>query len=336
MKKLICTATLALLSQALMSQNFVSDFEDLNLAPNSAYSSTNSTSFQTFNGIFNHEWLNAFGGLWIGGFSYTNKYDSINGSFTNLYGVKAFKGNNASATYVVAQDGGVIKLKQPSSRVNGFYITNTTYAYQSIKNGDTFSRKFGDTTGTGSGTTIPQGSYPDYFKVTARGFLNGNLKTDSAVFYLADYRFSNNAQDYIVKTWQYFNLSGLGIVDSITFNMFSSDTSGGYINTPTFFALDDFSTSPANPVGIKEGGKLSSLKAYPNPFHESIQVDLKGAESKTLTYQIFNQLGQIVTEGDLLNQGFEIITSQLIDGVYFLRIVSDHEIETLRLVKTKE
>jgi len=333
MKKLICTAVLSIFSQAIISQNFISDFEGFNLAANSAYTSTNSTPFQTPNAIFEHEWLNAFGGLWIGGFAYTNSYDTISPGFNNLYGVKPYKGNNASATYVIGQDGGTIKLKQPSARVNGFYITNTTYAFSAIKIGNSFSRKFGDTTGTGSGTSIPQGSYPDYFKVTARGFLNGNLKSDSAVFYLADYRFSNNAQDYIVKTWQYFNLSGLGIVDSIRFNMFSSDTRGGYINTPLFFGMDDFSTSPSNPVDIIKSRVENNSVVYPNPFNQQIKILMHRDDFLNGQYQLINELGEKVLEGAVMQNAFEINTSVLKEGIYFLQLINENGIETKRIVK---
>jgi hypothetical protein len=321
-----------LISRIFSAQNTIADFESFSLTPNSAYTSTNSAPFQTGNAIFEYEWLNAFGGFWVGGFSYTNKYDSATAGFTNLYGVKPLRGNTNSATYVVGQDGGTIKLKSPNARVNGFYITNTTYAYKSIRNGDSFARKFGDTTGTGSGTTIPQGSFPDYFKITAKGFLGGNMKTDSSVFYLADYRFANNALDYVVNTWQYFNLSNLGIVDSIKFNMYSSDTSGGFINTPTFFGMDDFSTSPSNSVGIIKSNTQSYTTVFPNPFSNRIKIFTKNFEN--FSYQVSNEIGQIILEGkNEANEFVELELGDLKQGFYFLQINIDGIIETKRIVK---
>ena len=55
----------------------------------------------------------------------------------------------------------------------------------------TFAKKFGGTTGND----------PDFFKVTVKGYKGGVLTTDSVPFYLADFRFANNALDYIVDSW---------------------------------------------------------------------------------------------------------------------------------------
>ena len=42
-------------------------------------------------------------------------------------------------------------------------------------------------------------------------------------FYLADYRFANNASDYIVRDWTFVNLASLGAVSKLTFGLTSSD-----------------------------------------------------------------------------------------------------------------
>lgn len=296
----------------------VADFENFALPPNSAYTSTNSTPFQTNNAVFAYEWTSSFGGYWTGGFAYTNKYDSATAGYTNLYGVKPYKGHNGSQTYVIGQDGGHIRLKAPQARVNGFYITNTTYAFKSVRNGDSFARKFGDTTGTHSGTTIPQGSYPDFFKVTAKGYLNGSIKSDSAVFYLADYRFANNALDYVVDTWQYFDLSGLGIVDSISFKLFSSDNSFGYMNTPAFFAMDDFSTAPSNPVGIAQQPQTEKVIVYPNPF--SNEIRLQTNSTSAMTYRLYDMQLQVLMEGTLSSEEKKLQTDHLAPGTYLLEL----------------
>ncbi len=332
MKKIMMITALAWTITNFEAQNTVADFESFSLTPNSVYTSTNSTPFQTSNAVFEYEWLSAFGGYWIGGFAYTNKYDSTTAAFTNLYGVKPLKGHNGSGTYVIGQDGGTIRLKSPNARVNGFFITNTTYAFKSVRNGDSFSRKFGDTTGTGSGTTIAQGSYPDFFKVTAKGYLNGSLKSDSSVFYLADYRFANNALDYVVDTWQYFNLANLGIVDSITFNMYSSDNSGSFLNTPAFFGMDDFSTSPSDPRGIVAQNRISFSEAYPNPFNQIITL-LVGNEEKNLRYCLRDNVGKIVMKANLQSGLNTIDSSELASGIYYLQIITAQGIETKKLLK---
>ena len=108
MNKLVTTIAL-ILSLGTKSQT-VADFETFTLSANSFYKSLSSTPFQTSNALFQYQWDPSFGGFWVGGFSYTNNYDSTTAGFTNLYGVKAYKGYNGSSTYVVAQNAGVISF----------------------------------------------------------------------------------------------------------------------------------------------------------------------------------------------------------------------------------
>lgn len=324
---------MALTFMGIFSQaQTVADFESFTLAPNSAYSPTTSTPFQTSNAVFNYAWDNSFGGFWSKGFAYTNKQDSVNGTFNNLYGVKALKGYTNSATYVVGMAGGTIGLKAPYDAVSGFYITNTTYAYNVIKNGNSFSRKFGDTTGTKSGTTIPQGSYPDFFKITAKGFKNGTMKPDSAVYYLADYRFANNSQDYVLKTWEWFNTANLGSVDSITFFMYSSDNSSFGMNTPAFFALDNFSTTLPNLVGITNAAGNPQVEVYPNPCYNTLVIaKLKNAQ--TLNACLKDVAGKELLSLELNEDSNLIDLTTFEPGVYFLELIGETERTIKRVVK---
>ena len=68
-------------------------------------------------------------------------------------------------------------------------------------------------------------------------------------FYLADYRFSDNSNDYIVEDWETVSLLSLGSVTALSFSYESSDISFGYINTPQYFALDNLAPVPL-PAGI--------------------------------------------------------------------------------------
>ena len=127
--------------------------------------------------------------------------------------------------------------------VAGFYITNSTYAALSMENGDAFAKKFGGDTGDD----------PDYFKLVVLGYNNG-VYSDSAVFYLADFRFDDNRQDYIIRDWRWFDLSGLGEVDSLHFNLFSSDIGSFGMNTPAYFCMDNlyYQSDLAGPILAKK------------------------------------------------------------------------------------
>jgi hypothetical protein len=304
-------------SASAQVQTSVADFENFNTAPNTAYSSTTSAAWQTANAVFPYQWNSTFG-IWEGGFSYTNKYDSSGASFSNLHGVKAYKGYNNSSVYTVGQDRGTIRLKAPFNQADGFYITNTTFAYKAVRNGNSFARKFGDTTGTGSGTTIPQGSYPDWFKITVKGYFGGNMKNDSVEYYLAD---------YVIDSWQWVNTTALGQVDSIRFFMYSSDVGQWGINTPLFFAIDNFTTS--NPfVGLSEQEKMSA-GGYPNPFNDVLVIRTEsGAE-----YLLQDLSGKTLLHGSLLPGIERIQTGHLALGVYFLQIRTAGGVRQQKLIK---
>jgi hypothetical protein len=330
MKKTITLLFLVLaitVSKAQTSTVTIS-FETFTLSANSAYTNTNSLAFSTSSVSFEYKWSTAFN-YWTGGFSYTNKYDSSTAGFGNLYGVKPLKGYNSSNTYVVAQHNGIIRLSAPSATVDGLYITNTTYAFKSIRNGDSFARKFGDTTGTGSGTTIPQGSYPDFFKVTAKGYKNGVLKTDSVPFYLADYRFSDNTQDYVVNNWQWVNTSALGEVDSIKFFMYTSDNGSFGPNTPLFFGMDNF-TFKYSTVGMKELSAFKNTSMYPNPIIADLYI--KNPENADLTIQLLNMNGSIIKE-EKINTSTKWELSDLLSGVYLVKVSTKDNYYVKKFIK---
>jgi hypothetical protein len=313
MKKLFLFKSV-MMAGILSAQISTNDFESFTLSPSSSYTSSTSTPFQAGIASFQHTWnFN----MWLGGFSYTNIQDSSNGTYTNVHGVKALKGYTNSAQFVVGQDLGLVKLTAPQSTVNGFYITNTTYAYKVIKNGNSFARKFGDTTGTHSPSTTAQGSIPDFFKVVIKGYNNGVLKNDSVEFFLADYRFANSNQDYIVNTWQHVNTASIGEVDSIRFFLRSTDVGSFGMNTPAFFAIDNFETSSGSSVGVSEIASVEPL-IFPNPFNEIIQIKVADKEQGQTQIIIVSEDGRIVHHS-VISTDSVISTISLQPGIYFLQ-----------------
>ena len=102
-------------------------------------------------------------------------------------------------------------LDQPLE-LQGAYFTNNNYAYYSMLNGDGFAKKFGGATGAD----------PDWFLLTIEGFDGQDDPTGTVEFYLADYRFADDSQDYIVPGWTWVDLSALGTVKKVTFSLSSS------------------------------------------------------------------------------------------------------------------
>jgi len=235
MKKFNLLMCATLMASFLFAQT-VSTFENLTLATDTFWDGSDLTgSFTSGNAQFLNDYSTSF--MSWSGFVYSNKKDTATAGYGNQYSAVTGGGYSNSANYVVADDYGNAKVKLTGSAVGkpviGFYVTNTTYTYLSMKNGDQFAKKFGGASGADE----------DWFMLRAIGWLNGALKQQSVDFYLADYRFADSTQDYIVRNWTWLDLQALGDVDSLQFLLTSSDTAFGFMNTPAYFAMDNFTTS---------------------------------------------------------------------------------------------
>ncbi len=233
---LVLGGSLAFLASARdASAAIVSTFDDLPLAPESYYSPAASTPFTSGAATFTHNYTAAFG-TWDG-WIYSNTTDTTTPGFLNQSSTYAGSGAGGSANYGVFfypyTEAATVAFATPAL-LGSAQLTNTTYAALSMLNGDAFSKKFDGASGDD----------PDFFKLTIVGHDASGLATGAVDFYLADYRFSDNDLDYIVQEWTAVDLSGLGIVSSLSFAFESSDVGPFGINTPQYFALDDLSVTP--------------------------------------------------------------------------------------------
>lgn len=325
--KAIAVFTLATLG---LNSQTTADFQNLTLSPSTYWNGSTGTAsvstvgtFTSGNCVFPNSYngsFGSFGGYWSSGWAYSNMKDSTTAGSGNQYSVRSAVGYSNSTVYSIAQ--GDAKLKFNASAVgkqmSGFYVNNSTYAYLSMKNGDSFAKKFGGVSGND----------PDWFKLKIQKYFGGILSpNDSVTFYLADFRFAINAQDYIVKNWQYVNLTSLGNVDSLKFTLTSSDNSGGYMNTPSYFCMDNFQT--LNLVsGITENKIVeNSVNIYPNPTTNQLNISSSFSIDKI---EIYNQLGSLVFQSNSTVNDI----STLETGIYLLKIMSkDGAIEAKRFIK---
>ena len=159
-----------------------------------------------------------------GGFMYTNKSNVTTADYTNNSAITGKA--NSGKVYLTANNTvynpAVISFNDETSHtVKGMYITNSTYAYLSMKNGDQFAKKFAD---------------GDWYKLEIYGKDASGNNSSTVTFYLADFR---NGKSELVNEWKWIELSGLGEVTSLHFNLSSSDTGDWGMNTPSYFCIDD-------------------------------------------------------------------------------------------------
>ena len=199
------------------------------------YSAT--SGFSSGGAFFNNS-HDSFG--WAG-FSLSRETDTITAGFGNQFSAAAGSGGGGSLQYAVSYVDSFSSAFPPritlaaGERPLSMQIVNATYAALSMKNGDSFAKKFGGASGND----------PDFFKLTVSGLDSSNQPTGSLDFFLADYRFANNALDYIVTSWTPVDLSSLGAsTQALTFSLASSDNGSFGMNTPAYFAVDNITTVP--------------------------------------------------------------------------------------------
>lgn len=267
----------------------------------------------------------SWGDFWDHGFAYSNMTDSVTSGFGNQYAAKTGIGHAGSEKYLVCWGAeNMVKLTGAAMGhpVQGFRITNSTYAYNSMRDGDMFAKKFHN---------------GDWFRVIARGYYNGVLKTDSVGFYLANFLMPDSNDNYIVNKWEWFDLTPLGKVDSIVLKLSSTDNGAWGMNTPAYFCMDHFTTwetfdTSTPPTIVATHGAADVIKVYPVPANNTLYVDLpEGKPAEQIT--IVSMSGSVVATYNSVQQHNEINTATLPAGTYVLHVTGDGRQASMRFVK---
>lgn len=209
------------------------DFDDLSLAENTHDAGDPSSSPFSSRGVsFGRTWNPQCNNGCPTGWAFSNEIDMSTAGFTNPYSAFARPnggGYDGSLNFAVAnnlQRGEAIVSFPGPATINGMYITNTTYAYLSVADGN-------DGAGFVKGPFGPG----DWFQLTVFGLDALGQETGSVEFLLADFIESNTG---VVDEWTWVDLNGLGSnVSSLEFEMSSTDTGQFGMNTPAYFAIDN-------------------------------------------------------------------------------------------------
>jgi len=272
--KRIFTISLFLLSSLFLQLNAQtsSDFENINLSPESFWNGSDlSGGFESGNAYFPNVFNPSYGNF--NGFAVSNITDNTTSGYENQYAAVTGAGYNNSSNY------GLVYVSDPvtyasvfglglrgvaaKGEVSGMYVTNSAWAALSMRDGGSGCKKFGG----------ESGNDPDWFKIEIKGFLNGQEKENMIEFYLADFRFEDNTEDYIVMDWQWVDLMGLGNVDSLTFALSSTDNNAYGMMTPSYFCMDNLTTMDNGNVSNPEYLSNAKLNIYPNPSSDFIVVE---------------------------------------------------------------
>ena len=154
------------------------------------------------------------------------------------------------------------------------YVTNTTYALNCYIDGNGLTAKIGD---------------DDWVKLVAIGYDASGTKTGEASIYLC------NGPDNIVRDWTKWDLSGLGKINKVTFNVTGSSDNGYGFSQPAYFAYDDVAVRfeknrvPAESVTLSETtlalteGGSATLTATATPENTTDELAWTSSDNEVAT-----------------------------------------------------
>lgn len=303
--------------------NAQSNFEDL-VAPEEFINDSSPNAGFMFDGLFLPNNFTDCGPdceFWDG-WAISATTDTTTPGFLNQYSAFTGIGADDSHAYAVSfafSETFVTKENDQSPDFVGIpsvHITNGTYPAISMRDGDSVAKKFGGETGDD----------PDFFLLTVKAYSQNELQ-DSIPFYLADYRFEDNSQDFILDEWVEIPFTSTTI-DSITFSLSSSDNGMFGMNTPAYFCADVFGSMLITNVNDQPLTGLSLT----NTLSKS-ELIINSILDRNANYQIFGLNAQSLKKG-IINRGEQRLSvDNLPAGKYWIRVEQDGLIWTQGFIK---
>lgn len=303
--KIIFTILLSAFQLCTFAQ-VVAGFENFNLGPGKYLNDASPANGFESGSIILPNNYNAEFGVWSG-FAISTDTNTTTPGFLNQYSSIVGEGAIGTSTYAMGYifDPLTIRLKEKAigKPMIGMYVTNSTYAYLSMRDGDAFAKKFGGETG----------SDPDFFLLTIKKYSGGVIADDSINVYLADYRSSNPAKDYILAEWKYIDLTVLGEIDSLVLGLKSSDVGIFGMNTPAYVAIDEVSTDNLLAASALSNSN-KTIVLGPNPASEMLYIELDENANCTL----ISVSGTVMWSKYLESGMHQVDVAAFPKGIYFM------------------
>ncbi len=250
---------------------------------------------------------------------YENQYSCINGD-RDLFFVSSGIHNEIRSPFLGDNKNHLYKTIGPGPWPMEISITNSTYAYLDMQDGSGFSKKFGG----------DDGNDPDYFRVKINYIDANDSVIQRDTFYLADFRFSDNSQDYILNDWitiKPFDFHKNQEFHRLSFELESSDNGMYGMNTPAYFCL-----AYKFDLGNISELRKAEISLYPNPTRSTFNVQASTAISQVNVYSLSGQ--------EVLNQSYDnnlrtikLDLSNQPNGLYFVQVQTEEGIATQKLIK---
>jgi hypothetical protein len=275
----------------------------------------------TFNNSYNAAWMS-----WSG-FAISSEVDVTTAGWGNQYSCFAGSWASASTKFALWYANGEITFSVPTQAVS-MMVTNTTYAALSMRDGDDYAKQFGGIYNADGEVDGTNGK--DWFRLTITGMDADDEPTGTIDFYLADFRSDDSLQHFILDVWEWIDLTSLGTVQKLVFELQSSDVGEWGMNTPGYFALDNliFYQSSASLNQHDE----TSYVIYPNPAQNS--VNIKQNHGQEFSILLMDAAGNLI-QNYIESETHILDLSALPNGVYFIQMTSGNGVNTERIVVTR-
>lgn len=170
---------------------------------------------------------------WSGGHAISNYADTdlSHGDFSHQLSVYGAGGHNGSSNFAMHYgylDGSQFNMNEglpaiefadgKARIIDHMWVMNSTYAMNCYVSGNGLTAKIGP---------------DDWVQIVATGYAADGSKTGESKFYMC------NGPDNIVRDWTRWDLSELGKVAKVEFNVTGSSDNGYGFSQPAYFAYDD-------------------------------------------------------------------------------------------------
>ncbi|MDR2469430.1 MAG: DUF4465 domain-containing protein [Tannerella sp.] len=217
-----------------------------------------------------------------------------------------------SIPYLIAFGDYGVTLDETSEAI-GVYLNSHPWPYYSNLYGDPFARAL-DQEG-------------DYYKVIISGRNEADEETGKVEYLFAEYKDGKLRQS---KEWEWVDLSPLGKINRLMFQLTSTDTGEWGMNTPAYFCMDKLQVKTSGSNGIVLP-VVASARAFPNPADDRLIIT--GTAIRDVT--VHDLSGRTVYRLPADNSPSELIIPVFhwAKGIYMIRITDSTGTSSHKIIK---
>ena len=132
-------------------------------------------------------------------------------------------------------------------------------------------------------------------------------------------------------SYQWINCNGNTAISGQTNQSFTATTNGSYAVIVTKNGCSDTSYCfSINIVGLNENNATTTFHVYPNPSNGKFTVETAKVENSKI--EIYNMMGELFFQSEILNHNTEVDISHQPKGFYFVKIYAGQSSITKKII----